>query len=186
MFNGKIDPKQGLLPFTIIVTFLSLLLYIYLYLGRGPDIEVEGFRKELAEVFGGIGGYALALVYGRSILKMVVNDGTLLQRFIPEDYHALSASTSKRLLSFLNRTHKHVGAAAVGMLLSHATLSANAKWNLFLEMLLFLIAWQGLFGLFLVVRIPPAALKRYGYLVHAQLFSGITIGIFAIFGHLLV
>jgi hypothetical protein len=56
---------------------------------------------------------------------------------------------------------------------------------MFLEMLLFLLVWQGMFGLFLVIRFPVASLKRYGYLVHAQLFSGIMIGVFAGFGHLL-
>lgn len=183
---GKTDPKQGVLPFTIVVTILSALLYLYLSLGRTPLPEAEGFRKELGEWLGGAGGYALGLIYGRSLLKLAVNGGSLLQRFIPGDYQALSASLGQRLLTLLNRTHKHVGAAAVGLLLSHALLTGTARWNLFLEMLLVLLVWQGLFGLFLVVRFPPASLKRYGYLVHAQLFSGVMIGIFAGFGHLLV
>jgi hypothetical protein len=63
--------------------------------------------------------------------------------------------------------------------------AGTAKWNPFLMLLLALIIWQGLFGLFLVIRFPAPALKRYGYVVHAQLFSGVMIAIFAAFGHLL-
>ena len=64
--------------------------------------------------------------------------------------------------------------------------ASPARWNYFLEMVLFLLLWQGTFGLFLVARFPTASLKHYGYLVHAQLFSGVMMGIFAAFGHLLV
>jgi hypothetical protein len=49
-----------------------------------------------------------------------------------------------------------------------------------------LVIWQGSFGLFLTWRYSPAELKRLSYLVHAQFFTGITIGIFAFFGHLLI
>jgi len=37
-----------------------------------------------------------------------------------------------------------------------------------------------------VIRIPINPLKKYGRLAHAQFFTGIMIGVFAIFGHLLV
>jgi len=59
------------------------------------------------------------------------------------------------------------------------------RWNLFLELVLVLLAWQGFFGIFLLMRVPVAAMKRYSYLVHAQLFTGVMIGVFAFFGHLL-
>lgn len=185
MIPGKTDVRQGLLPFTIIVALLSLLLFTYLYLGRSPVAEAEGLLEEVAEVLGVAGGYALAVIYIRSVLKIAINEGDLLQRFIPADYQELSASLGQRALHLLNRTHRLVGAAAAGLLISHAFLVGTARWNLFLDMLLALLIWQALFGIFLVVRFPPAALRRYGYLVHAQLFSGVMIGIFAGFGHLL-
>ncbi|GAM09581.1 hypothetical protein OR1_01861 [Geobacter sp. OR-1] len=186
MRAGKIDPKQGLIPFAIVVVIMSSLLFVYLYLGREPVAEAEGFRAELAEGFGSAGLWALAIIYGRSVLKMALNEGTLLERFIPVYYQELSVSASRKVLNILNRTHKHVGAFAVAILAGHAALMGTVRWNLFLEMVLALLVWQGVFGLFLVVRFPPASLRRYGYLVHAQLFSGVMIGVFAGFGHLLV
>jgi hypothetical protein len=182
--QGNLDAKQGLIPFTIALTIVSTLYFIYLYQGHSPAPESESFLKELGEGLGSLGLYALAIIYGRSLLKLILNEGTLLQRFIPV-YQDLSISMSKRLLTLLNRYHKHVGAAAVGLLLGHALLMGTAKLNPFLILLLVLIVWQGLFGLFLVIRFPAVSLKRYGYVVHAQLFSGVMIGIFAAFGHLL-
>lgn len=182
----KFDPKPKLIPFAIGVTILSFLLFIYLYPGREPIAETHSFRSELGEGFGTIGLYALAIIYGRSLLKIALNEGALLQRFIPEYFHGLSVSTSRKALNILNRTHKYVGATGLALLSGHAILMETARWNFFLEMVLFLLLWQGTFGLFLVARFPPASLKHYGYLVHAQLFSGVMIGIFAAFGHLLV
>jgi hypothetical protein len=186
MKEGKLDSKQRLIPFAIAVTVISFLLFIYLYLGREPIAETNSFRTELGEVFGSMGLYALAIIYGRSLLKIALNEGTLLQRFIPDYFHDLSVSTSRKALNFLNRTHRFVGATSLALLLSHAILMGAARWNFFLEMVFILLVWQGAFGLFLVARFSPASLKQYGYLVHAQLFSGVMIGIFATFGHLLV
>lgn len=92
--------------------------------------------------------------YGRSILKIALNEGPLLQRFIPVAYYDLSLSAARGFLAFLNRTHKYVGADAVAIFPVHALLMGPAQWNLFLKMVLILIAWQGIFGLFLVVRFP--------------------------------
>jgi len=186
MKAGKLDSNQRLIPFAIAVAIISFLLFIYLYLGREPVAETESFRTELGEGLGSVGLYALAIIYGRSLLKIALNEGTLLQRFIPDYVYDLSVSTSRKVLNILNRTHKYVGAIAVALLSGHALLMETARWNVFLVMVLILLAWQGTFGLILVARFPPASLKQYGYLVHAQLFSGVMIGIFAAFGHLLV
>jgi hypothetical protein len=57
--------------------------------------------------------------------------------------------------------------------------------NPLLYTVLALLAWQGLFGAFLKLRRTPTALKRKSYPAHAQLYTGMTILIFAVFGHLL-
>jgi hypothetical protein len=58
------------------------------------------------------------------------------------------------------------------------------------EILLFLtvlalVVWQGVFGFFLTWRFSPQDLKQASYFVHAQFLTGIMIGIFSLFGHLL-
>lgn len=56
----------------------------------------------------------------------------------------------------------------------------------FFPALLGLVIWQGVFGLFLTLRYSLAELKKFSYLVHAQFVTGIAIGIFAWFGHMLI
>jgi hypothetical protein len=185
MTDRKIDPLRGLVPFAIIVTGLSGLLFFYLYLGRQPVPEVHDLQSEMAEGLGTVGLWALVVIYGRSLIKITLNEGTLMQRFIPNEYYNRSQSVSRKFLATLNRTHKYVGAVAIVVFACHALLMGTLRWNLFLEMVLVLLAWQGIFGIFLVMRVPVAAMKRYGYLVHAQLFTGVMIGVFAVFGHLL-
>ena len=181
----KIDPLRGLIPFAIIVIGFSSLLFFYLYIGHEPIPEAHGLKSEIAEGLGTVGLWALVVIYGRSLIKIILNDGTLMQRFIPNEYYDHSLSVSRKFLAILNRTHKYVGVVAIVVFASHALLMGTLRWNLFLEMVLVLLAWQGFFGVFLVMRVPVAAMKRYGYLVHAQLFTGVMIGVFAVLGHLL-
>jgi len=49
-----------------------------------------------------------------------------------------------------------------------------------------LVVWQGFFGMFLTWRYSPKELKKFSCLFHAQFLTGIMIGIFAYFGHLLL
>lgn len=185
MTNRKFDQLRGLVPFAIIVTGLSGLLFFYLYLGHQPVPEAHGLKSEIAEGLGTVGLWVLVVIYGRSLIKITLNDGTLMQRFVPNEYYDHSMSVSRKFLAILNRTHKYVGAAAIVIFACHALLMGPLRWNMFLEMVLILLVWQGIFGIFLVIRFPVTAMKRYSYLVHAQLFTGVLIGVFAAFGHLL-
>jgi hypothetical protein len=92
----------------------------------------------------------------------------------------------ERLLVFLNRTHVYVGIATVAVILLHITLMGVPMRILFFPAVLALVVWQGLFGLFLTWRYTPKELKKFSYLVHAQFVTGIMIGIFAWFGHMLI
>jgi hypothetical protein len=48
------------------------------------------------------------------------------------------------------------------------------------------VLWQGLFGMFLAWRRTPRDLRKLSYFVHAQLVTGVAIGVFAYLGHLLI
>ena len=174
--------------FTLTVAMVSGLGFLYLLFQPAlpPSRVAHSALTNLAQFLGGTGFYALALIYGRSLLKIALGNGPLLQRFIPDETYDRSISIAKKILFYLNRTHKYVGAAAIGILFAHALMMGPQRWNPFLIMVLILLAWQAIFGLFLTLKFTPARLKRYGYLVHAQLFSGVMIAIFAGFGHLLV
>jgi hypothetical protein len=96
------------------------------------------------------------------------------------------ASIFQQLLGFLNRTHVYVGIATVAIILLHIALMGVPMKILFFPAVLVLVVWQGLFGMFLIWRYSPKELRKFSYLVHAQFLTGIMIGVFACFGHLLI
>jgi len=71
---------------------------------------------------------------------------------------------------------------------THISMMGFPRHNhiLFFPALLALVIWQGLFGLFLTWRYSPNELKKFSHVVHAQFITGIAIGVFAFFGHLLI
>ena len=92
----------------------------------------------------------------------------------------------KTLLNFLNSTHVYVGIAAIAVILLHIAMVGLHADILFFPAVLALVLWQGVFGFFLTWRFSPQELKKASYGVHAQFFTGIMIGIFSVFGHLLL
>jgi hypothetical protein len=79
-----------------------------------------------------------------------------------------------------------VGIAAIAVIVLHIAMVGLHPDILFFPVVLVLVLWQGLFGFFLTWRFSPQDLKNVSYLVHAQFLTGIMIGIFSVFGHLLL
>jgi len=94
----------------------------------------------------------------------------------------------RQLLAWMNKTHIYFGILAIAIILLHISMMGFTRYSgiLFFPALLFLVIWQGAFGLFLTWRYSPTELRKVSYFVHAQFFTGIAIGIFAFFGHLLI
>jgi len=176
---------RGVLIYTGIVTLLSVVYFIYAYTAYPPIPERETFLSEIGEGFGEIGLWALLFIYARTLLKLVMGKGKLANRLLP-DHSPSNISIFQQLLGFLNRTHIYVGIATVAVILLHIGLMGMPMDILFFPAVLVLVIWQGLFGLFLTWRYTPKDLKKLAYLVHAQFLTGIMIGIFAYFGHLLI
>ena len=78
-----------------------------------------------------------------------------------------------------------IGAVVALVLLHIGLMGLHAHIWLF-PIVLALVLWQAGFGLFLNLKQAPRDLKRLSFQVHAQLITGIAIGIFAHFGHLLI
>ena len=74
----------------------------------------------------------------------------------------------------------------MAIILLHLALMGVPLKIFFFPAVLALVVWQGLFGMFLTWRYSPRELKKFSHLVHAQFLTGIMIGIFAYFGHLLI
>ena len=184
--NTVIKSIKGVFIYTAIVLFSSIVYFVYAYMMYPPTPERETFLSEIGEVFGEIGLWALLFIYARSILKLVMGKGAFAKRILPDYSPPAAASIFQQLLGFLNRTHVYVGIAAVAIILLHIALMGVPMKILFFPAVLVLVVWQGLFGMVLTWRYSPKELKKLSYLVHAQFLTGIMIGIFSYFGHLLI
>jgi hypothetical protein len=177
---------KGILVYTAIVFLISAAYFIYAYTMYPPTPERETFLSEIGEAFGEIGLWALLFIYARTLLKLIMGKGAIAKRILPDYSPPASASYFHHLLGYLNRTHVYVGIATIAVILLHIALMGVPMEILFFPAVLVLVIWQGLFGLFLTWRYSPKELKKFSYLVHAQLFTGIMIGLFSYFGHLLI
>lgn len=177
---------KGILIYTGIVLFVSVAYFLYAYTVYPPTPERETFLSKVGEGFGELGLWALIFIYARTVLKLAIGKNKFINRILPEELPLLGASPLQKLLGFLNRTHVYVGVGTVAIILLHIALVGMSMKILFFPAVLVLVLWQGLFGLFLTWRYSPKELKKFSYLVHAQFLTGIMIGIFAFFGHLLI
>jgi hypothetical protein len=177
---------KGILIYAAIVLIVSIVYFVYAYTTYPPTPERETFLSEIGEEFGEAGLWALLFIYARTLLKLVMGKGALAKRLLPEYSPPVAAPIFQQLLGFLNRTHVYVGIATVAIILLHIALMGVPMDILFFPAVLALVIWQGLFGMFLTWRYSPRELKKFSYLVHAQFLTGIMIGIFAWFGHLLI
>lgn len=177
---------KGILIYTVMILIISVVYFIYAYTVYPPMPERETFLSEIGEGFGEIGLWALCFIYARTLLKIIMGKGAIAKRVLPDYSPPATASYFHQLLGFLNRTHVYVGIATVAVILLHIALMGVPMDILFFPAVLGLVIWQALFGLFLTWRYSPKELKKLSYLVHAQLFTGIMIGVFSYFGHLLI
>jgi len=177
---------KGILIYTAIILFASIVYFVYAYTIYPPVPENETFLSEVGEGFGEVGLWALLFIYARTILKLVMGKGALAKRILPDYSPTATATVFQQLLGLLDRTHIYVGIATVSIILLHIALMGMPMEILFFPAVLALVVWQGLFGMFLTWRYSPKELKKFSYLVHAQFLTGIMIGIFAYFGHLLI
>jgi len=177
---------KGVLIYTLVVLAVSTMYFIYAYNTYPPIDENETFLSEIGEGFGEIGLWALLFIYARTLLKILMGKGALAKRLLPDYSPPAATSIFEHLLCYLNRTHVYVGIATVAVVLLHIVLMGVPLNNLFFQAVLVLVIWQGLFGMFLTWRYSPKELKKFSYLVHAQFVTGISLGLFSWFGHLLI
>ena len=172
--------------YTLGILLASLAYYLYLRFNFAQHVERETKLSEIGEGLGEIALWAFALIYARTALKLIMGRGGFGERIFPDYVYTSSLPFYKKILPFLNRTHIYVGIAAVALVLLHIALVGLPLDILFFPVVLALVVWQGMFGWFLTSRYSPKQLKKVSYMVHAQLITGVMIGIFAYFGHLLV
>ncbi|KZY35350.1 hypothetical protein A3752_18630 [Oleiphilus sp. HI0081] len=177
---------KKILIFTGSTVALSIGYYIYALSLYPPVEERETFLAEIGEGLGEIGLWLLVFIYARTLIKLFFGKGAIAKRLLPEYSIELDPPLIDSLINLLNRTHVYFGIGAVAIILLHIALMGLPMHILFFPAVLALVIWQGLFGIFISWRYSPRELKKLSYLVHAQLFTGVMIGVFSYFGHLLI
>ena len=183
----KISPElKKILIFTVVTLVISIGYFIYISVNYPPIPEHETFLSELGEGIGEIGLWLLVFIYLRTAIKLGLGKGALSKRILPDYSPSIDASIFQKFIRYLDRTHIYFGIAAVAIILLHIALMGIPMHILFFPAVLLLVVWQGAFGLFISWRYTPKEIKKFSYLVHAQLFTGILMGIFAYLGHVYI
>ncbi len=151
-----------------------------------PSSDRETFLTEVGEGIGDVALWVFALIYVRTAIKLVMGKDPLARRLLPS--YSVPASTSYlgHLVTYLDRSHIYVGIAGIVLVLIHIASMGLRSDILFSPIVLALVLWQGLFGMVLSWRRTPRGLRKLSCFVHAQLATGVAIGIFAYFGNLLI
>ena len=177
---------QRFLVYTGMVVTASVAYFIYAFTQIPQAVERETFLSEIGEGVGEVAMWALIFIYLRTVLKLVMGKGAISKRLLPEYTAPPAASVFKKIVVWLDKTHVHVGIAATAIILLHVVLMGSPMSNLFFPLVIALVVWQSLFGSFLRWRSAPRDVKKFSYAVHAQLLTGVMMGVFAYFGHVLV
>ncbi|MFT5114527.1 MAG: hypothetical protein ACI8P9_003865 [Parasphingorhabdus sp.] len=177
---------KKILAFTIATILVSSGYYIYCRSVYERVPEKETFLSELGEGFGEIGLWLMFFIYLRTVIKLILGKGALSRRLIPDYTPSVDAGRFQRLIRYLDRTHIYFGIATVAVIVLHIAFMGMPTHILFFPAVLALVLWQGLFGMFISWKYSPREIKKFSYLVHAQLFTGIMIGVFAYLGHALI
>ena len=177
---------KKILVFTAATLVVSLGYYFYASSRYPPTPERETFLTELGEGIGEIGLWILLFIYARTAIKLLLGKGALSKRILPEYSSPFGVGPLQGLVRILDRTHIYFGISTVAIILLHIILMGIPMHILYFPAVLGLVIWQGAFGLFISWRYTPKELKKFSYLVHAQLFTGILIGIFAYLGHVFI
>jgi hypothetical protein len=177
---------KKLFIYTALVIATSVAYFVYAFRQIPQAAERETFLSELGEGVGELAMWALIFIYLRTVLKLVMGKGAISRRLLPEYTAPPAASIFKKLVVWLDRTHVHVGIASTALIILHVVLMGSPFSNLFFPAVLALVAWQAMFGFFLRWRSTPRDVKKLSFSVHAQLLTGVMMGVFAYFGHVLV
>ncbi len=177
---------KNFLIYSGIVLLLSVVYFIYAYSVHPPSPERETFLSEVGEGIGEVAMWVFIFIYARTVLKLIMGKGPIAKRLLPQYTAPAQLSHLQKILMYLDRSHIYFGIAGLALALLHIALMGLHPEILFFPLVLALIIWQGAFGMVLSWRRAPSKAKRWSYSVHAQLVTGVMIGIFAYFGHILI
>ncbi len=184
-----IKKNLTLIAFTII-SLVFAIWYVQYVTAAGGFLYVRDRTPlgRLGRGLGFLGFLTMGLVYGRSVLKILLREDAFWERLKPLGLNEVFdvKKFSGWLLILLNKTHAYLGVLSVILIFVHCWLTGSYLNNLLLQVVLVLMTVEMLSGFFLKFRYSPTELKQKSYLVHRQFILGAIIIIFTLFGHLLL
>lgn len=178
---------MGIVIFAVIMMALAGGYTLFIRYKGGPSyVESESGYADAGSGIASVAIIALVSIYGRSVLKLLVNEGSFWDRLGEIVDPGPARTWSKKLLKVLTATHPYAGVVAVGGIYLHCLFTGKALDNLLLTLLLIVMGFQGITGLILKFKYTPRSMKRLGFLLHLQFYIGIAIVVLAIFGHAMV
>lgn len=182
------NKKLPIIIFALLNLIITIAGIAYVYSVGGPsEIPRKSFLNQFGKSLGVFGFFALALVYSRTVLKLIISKGNLQKRLEPfnVDYFQIKTFLG-RILFWLNKTHGYLGVLAISFIFLHCFFTNSLMDNVLLIAILFLMLFEGITGIILEIQIFSSNIKRRSYLLHSQFFVGILILFLAIFGHALL
>jgi hypothetical protein len=177
----------GIVIFTIVAVLFALGYTLYLTAKGGSGyVENESAYSEAGGGLASITVICLGLIYGRSILKLLVNHGSFWDRLGQITDSVPARTLSQKGLKVLNRTHPYIGIIAIASVYLHCIFTGKTFDNLLLLILLVVMGSQGISGLILKFKYTPRSMKKMSFLLHIQFYVGIAIIVLAGFGHMLM
>jgi len=177
---------RKLIGFSCAIFVVAVGYYLYVLNVHPPSPIRETFLSEIGEGIGEIALWAFVAIYVRTLVKIAFGKGPFTRRLLPNYSAPTASSFIQHTILFLDKTHIFLGIAAIVVTLLHIALMGLHPEIWFFPAVLVLVVWQASFGFFISWKKAPKDLKRWSYYVHAQLVTGVAIGIFAYFGHLLL
>jgi len=177
---------RKLIGFSCAIFVVAVTYYLYVLNVHPPSPERETFLSEIGEGVGEITLWMFIAIYVRTVAKIAFGKGPFSRRLLPDYTPPAAGSVVQTAIHYMDRTHVFLGIAATMATLLHIGLLGLHAEILFFPVVLALVLWQSCFGFFISWKKTPKNLKRWSYYVHAQLITGIAIGILAYFGHLLL
>lgn len=169
-----------------VITFVIIILALgYVFYAKASTYRNIS-ENDSGEFFGTLGFVCLVIAYGRTMVKLAVNKGNILERLEPLDTRGRIKSFYDFFIKFMNKTHPYIGGIAIISIFLHCYLTSNFLNNILLIGVLFILAWEGIFGLLMKIKFMPGKIKGKSYLIHAQFYTGILILILALLGHFMI
>lgn len=187
---GKMIPMNPInrknLPlylFAALLTVATVWGVVYAYSLGGPaGIPRWSVENGFGKFLGVVAFFSLAAMYGRTVLKWIIQKSGFLDAPELAELKSLAAS----LLSTLNVTHPYLGVVAVSSTFLHCAFTNSLRDNVFLYAVLFAVFLTGLTGMLIKIPGMPPAIVRGNYILHSKFLIGVVVALLTLVGHLLV